>query len=403
MRVGVFFPGFDSTSGGGYTFEQEILQSLMELASDSRHDFLLYFGASPGETEKTLPATKDLKIQWVESEKPVPPARLFLSEIAVKLGWRSLVITPKFPLQKAVERDQVQLLWFATCIYWPVEIPYIATVWDIQHRLQPWFPEVSHKGIWGWDYRETYYTNFLRRAAYIITPNQAGQDELSFFYQIPAERFRRLTHPAPRIERIPSQEEVASVLKKYNLSTRYLFYPAQFWAHKNHVNLLKALSILREKHQMDLDLVLTGFDQGNLHHIQTMIENLHLKEHVRFLNFIPREDLIALYAGAVALTYVTYFGPENLPPLEAFACGCPVVASDVPGAAEQLGDAALRVNASRPEEIALAVRNIYDDSRLRTGLIEKGLARAKEFTGLDYVRCVFTMIDDFEAIRSNWP
>jgi len=123
-------------------------------------------------------------------------------------------------------------------------------------------------------------------------PVRPGKNELELFYQIPPERFRRLPHPTPRIESTPSKDDITLVRKKYSLSKRYLFYPAQFWAHKNHVNLLRALNILREKYKIDLDLVLTGADQGNLEYVQSAIEELHLKESTHILGFIPREDLI---------------------------------------------------------------------------------------------------------------
>jgi len=402
MKVGVFFPSFKSISGGGYTFEQEILQALLELSTESRHEFNLYFVRGSNRSKEPLPSAKNIKAQWLKSPKKIPPRRKFFSGIAEKMGWNKLVITPQAPLQKAAERDGIQVMWFVTIFYWQVEMPYIATMWDIQHRLQPWFPEVSHNGIGGWDYRETYYANFLRRATKIIVPSQAGQNELELFYQIPPDRFCRLPHPTPRIKPTPSEDDITLVRKKYGLSKRYLFYPAQFWAHKNHVNLLKALNILHEKYKIDLDLVLTGSDQGNLEYVRSVIEELHLKESVHILGFIPREDLIALYAGAFALAYVSYFGPENLPPLEAFAYGCPVIASNVHGSEEQLGDAVLRVNPSSPDEIASAVKRIHDDPALRSGLIAKGLERAGKFTSRDYIRAVFTMLDDFEAIRGNW-
>jgi glycosyltransferase involved in cell wall biosynthesis len=222
------------------------------------------------------------------------------------------------------------------------------------------------------------------------------------FYQIPSARFLRLRHPVPHIEKTPTSEEVTAVLEKYHLSNRYIFYPAQFWAHKNHFNLLKAFTILHENYHLDLDLVLTGSDQGNLGYIKNTAQNLQMSEKVHFLGFVPRDDLMALYAGAFALTYVTYFGPENLPPLEAFACGCPVIASAYAGAQEQFGDAALLVDGSKPEEIALAVKKIHENPHLREKLIRKGFARAKEYSSLDYVRDVFTLLDEFEAVRSTW-
>jgi glycosyltransferase involved in cell wall biosynthesis len=400
MKVGVFFPGSPPTVGGGHTFEQEVLRSLLELSMESAHEFFLYFGMEYADTSQPLPATKNLQSKWLDLRDYVSARRMFLLKTAQKFRFiRRWVIAPKI-LQLSAQKDHAQLMWFPTPVSLPVEIPYIATMYDIQHRLQPWFPEVSQKGVW--DFREDYFSSYLRRATYIITPNQTGQDELTFFYQIPSEHFRQLPHFVPRITQLPSQNEISSILKKYGISSPYLFYPAQFWAHKNHVNLLKALNILREQYKIDLDLVLTGYDKGNLQYVKSVVERLHLQEHIYFLDFVPRQDLIVLYAGAFALTYVTYFGPENLPPLEAFACGCPVIASDVPGAAEQFGGAVLRVNPSQPGEIASAVKKLHEDGQLRAIMIEKGLARAQGFNSCDYVRAVFKMIDEFESIRINW-
>jgi glycosyltransferase involved in cell wall biosynthesis len=116
----------------------------------------------------------------------------------------------------------------------------------------------------------------------------------------------------------------------------------------------------------------------------------------------PTEDLIALYRGAFALAYVTFFGPENLPTLEAFALGCPVVASNVDGAREQLGDAALLVEPRDPAKIAAAIKTLYDDKDLRQILIKKGRARAERWTAKDFVRGVFSALDEFEPVRRCW-
>jgi glycosyltransferase involved in cell wall biosynthesis len=401
MKVGVYFPGFLPEEGGGYTFEQEILRSLLELSAESRHDFVLYFTIGQSGTKNLLPIAKNLESKWLNPSDYYPAIRRIISKLARILGAHQWMIDSQAILQTALERDNVQMVWFSTCTSLPVEVPYIATVWDIQHRLQPWFPEVSQRGEW--KSREEYYSGYLRMATYIITPNQTAQDDLSFFYQIPPARFLRLRHPVSRIGKRPSKDKIASILKKYHISNQYIFYPAQFWAHKNHINLFKAFTILQEKYKLDLDLVLTGSDKGNLRYIQDYAQSRDLKEKIHFLDFVPREDLIGLYAGAFALTYVSYFGPENLPALEAFACECPVVASSVAGAAEQLGDAALLVDGSRPEEIALAVKKIFDDPQLREALIQKGLVRAKVYTGTDYVRDVYKILDEFETVRNNWP
>ncbi len=120
------------------------------------------------------------------------------------------------------------------------------------------------------------------------------------------------------------------------------------------------------------------------------------EEQVHFLGFVSRADLISLYRNAFALTYVSFCGPENLPPLEVFALGCPVVASKVSGAAEQLGEAAILVDPSNPEEIANAIKVLLDDPSLVRTMVERGRQRALRWTGRDFVHGVFKILDDLD-------
>jgi glycosyltransferase involved in cell wall biosynthesis len=113
-------------------------------------------------------------------------------------------------------------------------------------------------------------------------------------------------------------------------------------------------------------------------------------------------DLVALYRNALALTYTTFFGPENLPPLEAFALGCAVVASAVNGSEEQLGDAALLVPPTDHVALGNAILHIHSDPGIRTRLIERGLQRAHRFTKADYVRGMVAILDELEPVIRTW-
>jgi glycosyltransferase involved in cell wall biosynthesis len=167
------------------------------------------------------------------------------------------------------------------------------------------------------------------------------------------------------------------------------------------VNLLLAAATLKREHQVDLPVVFVGSNKGTEECVREFAAQLQPSIDVAFLGFVPMKDLVALYRGAFALAYVTFFGPENLPPLEAFALGCPVIASDVSGAREQLGDAALFVDPRSPSQIAAAIKSLQDES-LRRSLIDKGRARAERWTAKDFVRGVFAALDEFEPVRRCW-
>jgi glycosyltransferase involved in cell wall biosynthesis len=231
----------------------------------------------------------------------------------------------------------------------------------------------------------------------VIVPNAAGKEQLLRYFPVEQERVLCLPHPTPEFALREVDDAAASQAReRLGIRGRYLFYPAQFWAHKNHYNALRALAALD-----GYELVLVGSDKGQAQHVSKLASGLGVSERVHELGFVESDELVALYRGAHALLYPSFLGPENLPPLEAFALGCPVVAADVPGAREQLGGAALLASPTDPEAIAAAVRQLEDEGE-RGRRIEEGRRLAGEYTAERYVRGVFGFLDEFENIRRCW-
>jgi len=398
MIVGVVLEDFNAHEGGGYTIQADIFHWLVELCDESEHSFVLFCNR-PQEATPLIRSERMTAVAFpgTITERVVSVARRKSSAIQKKLPQQTR-------FEEIAHEAGVDFVWFISAQAFQVDLPYLAIVWDLQHRLQPWFPEVSAKGVW--DHREAFYSRFLRRAAYVIAGTDAGSQEIQRFYQVPADRVRLLPHPTPSFA-IKNSERKISVkeqqfLTAAGLTDPYLVYPAQFWSHKNHANLLLALKILRDQHQLNFSMAFVGSDKGNKKYIQDLGTELGLSSQLHFLGFVSEDNLVALYKGALALTYVSFFGPENLPPLEAFALCCPVIAADVPGAAEQLGDAALLVNPKKPDEIANAIRKIHHNESIRNELIVRGKERAMKWTGKEFTRGVFALLDDFESIRRCW-
>ena len=400
MKVGVLIGDKQPEEGGGYTFETEILQSFAKLYTETKHTFVILSQA------KTPPRIiRGNHIQFLSLHRSWG-ARAILRFQKTVIAFIKKLRDPERPFKIAhwsepiILRSGVDVIWHLTPTWLTAEVPAIVVVWELQHRLQPYFPEVSAGGEW--DRREQSCRSILQRAAVIITGLEAGKAEIERFYQIPSERIKLLPHPTPGYALAAHPNDDRHILQKYSISENYIFYPAQFMAHKNHAGLLLALRLLRDQHNLELHLALAGSDRGNQSDIRQMVKYLDLVAQVHFLGFVTADDLIGLYRKAFCLAYVTFCGPENLPPLEAFALSCPVVASRVAGAQEQLGDAALLVDPKKPEEIAQAIKSLWKDAALRQILIHRGLERATKFTGEDFVKGVFAILDEFEPIRRSW-
>jgi glycosyltransferase involved in cell wall biosynthesis len=385
MRVGILSPIAPEGIGGGYTFEQEIFERILELAPGSKHEFVIFEGFRGAKAGTRSPGFEYVPLQRPRFDFLVPRKRRFPWEFK----W----------IDNVLNREGIEFFLNTTFEAITLTIPFVAIVWDLQHRLQPFFPEVSADGEWG--KRETFYSQVLERAAFVIVGTQAGKSEVQRFYGTPDEKIRILPHPTPSF----ALEETASDAEspaKYKLPRDYIFYPAQFWAHKNHAAIVKAVAHLKRTDNLRLPVVFTGSDQGSERQVRELVEQMQIDDQAFFLGHVSRQTLKALYQNALALCYVSFFGPENLPPLEAFGLGCPVIAADVPGAAEQLGDAAIRVNPSDEVEIAGALKLVFQDQAKREELIRRGKERARRFTGRDFAKGLFDLLDEFEPVRRSW-
>lgn len=249
---------------------------------------------------------------------------------------------------------------------------FIMTVWDLCHRDMPEFPEIRE--ISNFYARDEYYRNHIPRAVMVMTDSECLSDSITQRYGADHNRMLSMPFsPTPFLDTKTSLKQV-EVLRKYNLSEGYYFYPAQFWAHKNHIRILEALVLLKEK-GLSLSVVFAGGDQGNRSYVEAMVSKYKLDEQVRLLGFVAAEDMRGLYENCQAVVMPTYFGPTNLPPLEAWSLGKPLIYSKQFGA--QTGNAAILINPDDAHDLASAMEACLD-SKLCGEMSKKGSIRLYE-------------------------
>ena len=257
-------------------------------------------------------------------------------------------------------------------------VPFIMPIHDMQHRLQPHFPEVSADGEW--QRREYLFGNAARHARMILVDSDIGKEDVLEAYRglgLTEDRVGVLPFLPPDYLRQPvTPRERNAVRQRYQLPQRYLFYPAQFWPHKNHLRLVEAIKEVVARHP-DLHLVLAGSTTGSLRAatfatVRQMADQLGIAARIRSLGYVPNADMGALYAESVSLVFPTFFGPTNIPIIEAWALGVPVVTSRIRGVTEQVGDAGLLADPKDVQDIARAIERIWTDDALRKSLAERG-------------------------------
>jgi glycosyltransferase involved in cell wall biosynthesis len=269
-------------------------------------------------------------------------------------------------------------------------VPYVLAVHDLQHRIHPEFPEIS-----GGDQalrREYLFRHGIGRATLVLVDSEVGKEDVLSFYgeTIDADRVIVLPFlPAAKAARAIDAQDVKRVRARYELPQRFLFYPAQLWPHKNHIRVVEALGLLEYSERLDIPLVLVGSAAGAIRknarrNLARRAEELGIAGRIRHLGYVPDADIAPLYAAAEALVMPTYFGPTNIPILEAWAQGCPVITSDIRGVREQAGDAALLADPDSTEELASCIKRIWLDKGLAADLATRGRKRVGSYTRLDF-------------------
>lgn len=268
------------------------------------------------------------------------------------------------------------------------DIPFVMAIHDLQHRLQPEFAEVSADGEW--DRREYLFRNAARRANLLIADSQVGREDILRYYGeygVTADQVKVLPYLPAHAGMIVTPLE--ALRARYALPDRYFFYPAQFWPHKNHRRVVQALGLIKRQHGLETPIVFTGSASGELR-TQTHAEMLHEAERLGVrgqvfdLGYVADDELAGLYRAAAALVMPTFFGPTNIPILEAWVQGCAVLTSDIRGVRDQAGDAALLVDPRSVEALAEGMRRLWTEDGLRRDLVERGTRRIGRYTADDY-------------------
>ncbi|PIS12116.1 MAG: glycosyltransferase [Bdellovibrio sp. CG10_big_fil_rev_8_21_14_0_10_47_8] len=255
-----------------------------------------------------------------------------------------------------------------------VKVPVVATVHDLMHRYESSFPEVSR--LRRGNIRDHRFSQLTQWARTVLVDSEVGKMHVHESYGTELEKIQVLPYIAPG--HIVNSQDLWNFDQKYPLPKKFIFYPAQFWAHKNHQRLISAAAALRSDYP-DIHLVFTGMKNKAYSEVYAHAEKMGMLDHVTFQEYVPDQDLVGFYRRARAMMMPTFFGPTNIPPLEAFACGCPTAVSGIYGMPEQVGDAALLFDPNSESDIASTMKRLWSDDQLCHELSQRGLEKAQRW------------------------
>jgi len=221
----------------------------------------------------------------------------------------------------------------------------------------------------------------VRRAEHIIAVSRSTREDLMNLLGVPEEKITVIHEAADPIFRpIPREEAVAHLKQRYDLPSEYILFVGTIEPRKNLNALLLAHHVLRTHYNLDPAVVIAG-EQGWLtEELYALVEELDLSDRYLFLGNVSNEELVYLYNAATFLVHPALYEGFGLPPLEAMACGTPVIVSNVSSLPEVVDDAALLVDPLDVEAWAVAMQQLLTNTSLHEELRQKGLRRAQSFS-----------------------
>ncbi len=359
MRIAITMQSLDPTWGGIGIYTIELVRSLLRL--DRKNSYLLvYPNFGPARSR-----IGQFKRRYDNVEEVIAPG----PRIPIATIW------DQFILPRTLREHKVDVLFNP---YWSVPIRgdykkviimhaverhTLRKVFDLKRRIQ--------QGI-----RETVLIGAADR---IISISNVMTEDLQRHMHIPLEKIRTVYHGLNEKFRVLDDAEAfARMRTEYRLPEQFVLFVGHVYPQKNFGNLLRAFKMIAS--DLPHHLVVAGQPRWKFAEDYALIEELGLKDRVRFLYFVENDDLPYLYNMASCFVFPSFYEAFGLALVEAMACGCPVAAANAGAIPEVAAGSALLFDPHAVDEIASAVRRLLTDPACREEHVRRGLARAANFS-----------------------
>jgi glycosyltransferase involved in cell wall biosynthesis len=355
------------------------------LLVDQTDDFFLFAARDQGLPDfLRSPALKD-NVTIIRLKRPT--RNIFLWD---QLFW--------YPLLKTHRIEVFHSLVYGVPLLCPC--PKILTIHDLTPLIFPDFIKIfRHKIV----FRFNFFTG--KYADRIITSSSHSQHDLMRYLQIPERNILVIFDGVTQHYRvIEDSQEIEQTKTRYHIPGKFVLYVGGFDQNKNLTTLVKAFHLLIQSRLLEepFFLVFVGKLNSTTDGVRETVNNLGLENRVVFTDFVSEDDQIKLYNAAEVFIFPSLYEGFGLPPLEAMACGTPVIASHAASLPEVVGDAAIQVDPHSPEEFCQAMHDVLTNYELRKNLRRKGLERVKQFPWEETARQTLQVYQEFlsQKLRS---
>ncbi len=258
-----------------------------------------------------------------------------------------------------------------------VRVPAVITIHDLKYIFHAEFLRDKSR------LKRFYIKNILRRslkvANQVIAVSESTLTDLRKISSFNLDKASVIYHGMNAPITIPEKSEFNSI-NSFDISKKFILFVGTRRPHKNIEGLIRALAILRNEYNHDVDVVIAGKAYADYTEPERCAHQLNVDEHTHFIDFVPDDILPELYAKAQVVALISFYEGFGLPLLEAMAYGTPAIGSNVSSIPEVIGDAGLLVDPHDPNDVADKIHSILTDTDLRNKLVQNGLNRVQQFT-----------------------
>jgi glycosyltransferase involved in cell wall biosynthesis len=273
--------------------------------------------------------------------------------------------------------------------------PFVFTIHDLQER---YYPENFTLAQRGW--RNMANMALAKRAEAILCESNHVKMDIVEFLKIEESKISVVV--APPISALSAADAGSATSERrameMELPEQFIFYPAQFFAHKNHFRLVDALAVVLRRFP-GCHLVLTGQRRYEFERVMAHARELGIADRVMHMGYVETDALAVLYRRATLVVIPTLFESVSIPIYEAFRLGVPVCASNVVALPEQVGDAGVLFDPFSIEDMASKISSLLGDEQLRRDLVIRGKERVNALTTESYATQLAAVLDRIDLVN----
>lgn len=358
------------SSGGGFHYILSLLEGLRV-----EKNFEVYVFYDDINFEEKFSGTNNLKRIYIDEHENIIPKMIRSSFTYFGLK------TPFLGRYEKIRDLKMDLLIsFGSNVGFQVGVPTISFIGDVMYR---YYPNLSEYSFLGNLVRDISTKKLLKHSDYVVVDSIDSAQDLNSFFKVTMDKLIPIQMCAPpyiyKYKNL-SEKEISRICDLYLLPDNFIFYPAQFWSHKNHERLIKALHLLKVKYHTIVNAVFVGAKWESYDNVIELINQLSMAEQIKCLGYVSEKDLVALYMKAVALVFASFAEYTNIPVVEAMVLGTPVLCSNKFSMPGQIGDAGVLFDPFDIEDMAEKILKVWLDKDIQAKLSRKGFLRAEELS-----------------------